>query len=140
MEEFASQFNADTEASKREKNITDHIVDAAFSVHRTMGPGLLESIYQDCLAKEFLMRNIPFATQVNVPLIYKGQPLNKHFILDMLVADEVVVEIKAVAELQPIHEAQLLSYLKLTNKKIGYLLNFKVPLMKNGIRRMRNGY
>jgi GxxExxY protein len=119
--------------------IADQVVDAIFSVHRTMGPGYNESIYESCLIKELQMRNIDFKSQVQVPVIYKGHELEKYFVLDLIVCDEIIVELKAVNEIHPIHQAQLLSYMKLTNKKIGYLANFNVALMKDGIKRMRLG-
>jgi GxxExxY protein len=116
------------------------IIDSAFQVHKEFGPGLLESVYQFCLAEELRRRNIKIRQEVFLPLIYKGTPVNKDFRIDLLVEEEIVVEVKAVDALAPIHEAQLLSYLKLSNKWLGLLINFNVPVIKTGIRRMVNGY
>ncbi len=120
-------------------HLTDRIIDACFTVQRTMGPGLSEAIYQACLMKELDLQNINYASQVHIPIEYKGHLLKNHLVLDLLVENEVIVEVKSVSELIPIHEAQLLTYLKVTGRKVGYLVNFNVTMMKNGIRRMRNG-
>ena len=116
------------------------ILDAAISVHREMGPGLLESVYQPCLVKELNSRGVRVAMNVPVPLYYKGELLNKDFIIDILVEDEIVVELKAVEILLPVHEAQLISYLKLTDKRLGFLINFNVPLLKQGFKRFVNNF
>lgn len=117
--------------------ITDQVVDALFTVHRTLGPGFNEGIYEASLLKEFELLGLKCESQVEVPVFYKGHDLNKKYKLDLLVEDEIIVELKAVDYMLPIHHAQLLSYLKLTNKRIGYLANFNVTLMKEGIKRMR---
>lgn len=117
--------------------IADRVVDAIFSVHRTMGPGFNESIYESCLIEEFNLRGIDYQSQVQIPVTYKGKKLDKFFKLDILAEDEIIVELKSVSELLPVHKAQLLSYLKLTGKRIGYVANFNVTLMKEGIRRVR---
>lgn len=116
------------------------IVGSAIEVHRHMGPGLLESVYLECMMKEFALRKIRAERQVMLPLIYKDFKLNKDFIIDLLVEDTIIVELKACDGLLPVHEAQLLSYLKLANKQLGFLINFNVSLLKNGIRRMVNNY
>ncbi len=116
------------------------VLDAAISVHKLMGPGLLEAVYQLSLAKELEIRNIPFRTMVAVPLVYKGFDLNKDYVIDILVADEIIVELKAVEALLPVHEAQIISYLKLADKRLGFLINFNVPLLKDGFRRFVNRY
>jgi GxxExxY protein len=127
--------------SKEELNkLTDKIVDAFFAVHKTRGPGLNEAIYEACLTKELELQGIPYKRQVRYPIEYKGHSLNRYCIIDLIVDDRVIVELKAVGEFIPLHEAQLLTYLKLTNLRIGYLVNFNVVLMKNGIKRMINGY
>jgi GxxExxY protein len=105
-----------------------------------MGPGLLESVYQLCLAKELEIRQITFVEGVPIPLIYKGLQLNKDYIIDLLVENEIVLELKAVEGLLPVHEAQLISYLKLANKRLGFLINFNVPLLKQGFKRFVNGF
>ncbi|AWV98176.1 GxxExxY protein [Arcticibacterium luteifluviistationis] len=116
------------------------VVNAAFEVHKNMGPGLLESVYETCMLKEFELQNIPVYAQVPVPIIYKGQTLDKDYRIDLLVGGEVLVELKAVEYVLPVHHAQLLSYLKLTDKQVGFLINFNVPLIKNGIKRFVNNY
>jgi len=112
---------------------------AAIEVHRELGPGLLESVYEVCLCEELLMRGIPFQTQVDLPLLYKGRDTGKTFRLDMLIDDTLIVELKAVEELKSVHEVQLLTYLKLTNKPIGLLVNFNVPYLRDGVKRKING-
>lgn len=103
-----------------------------------MGPGLLESVYQFCLVEELRSRNIFVEEQVSVPLFYKGKPLEKDFRIDILVANEIIIELKAVECLLPVHEAQIISYLKLAEKRLGFLINFNVPLLKSGFRRFVN--
>ncbi len=121
-------------------HLTTKIMDACFAVHREMGPGLKEEIYQACLLKEFELREIKFECQVRVPMLYKGHDLKKHLILDLLVEDRIILELKATEEITGLFQAQLLSYLKLTNRKIGYIVNFNVSMLKTGIKRMKNGY
>jgi len=115
--------------------ITETIIGAAIEVHRALGPGLLESAYEECLCRELSLREIPFERQRPLPLEYKGAKLDCGYRLDLLVAESVVVEIKAVAAIEPIHEAQLLTYLKLGGWKLGLLMNFNVPVLKDGIHR-----
>ena len=105
-----------------------------------MGPGLLEAVYQLCMVKELQSRNIVIAQSVPVPLFYKSEPLNKDYIIDLLVENEIIIELKAVEGLLPVHEAQILSYLKLANKRLGFLINFNVPLIKLGFKRYVNGF
>ena len=105
-------------------------------MHRTLGPGLLESAYQECLARELILRHIPFEREKPLLLEYKGAKLECGYRLDFLVADMVVVEIKASDSLLPIHQAQLLTYMKLGGWKVGLLINFQVPVLKNGIKRL----
>lgn len=115
---------------------TETIIGAAIEVHRNLGPGLLESAYEECLCHELKLRDMSFQRQVPLPVIYKGMRLDCGYRLDLLVNDEVVVELKAVDSLQPIHEAQILTYLRLGGWKVGLLLNFNVPVLKYGIKRM----
>ena len=115
--------------------ITGAIIGAAIEVHRALGPGLLESAYEECLCRELSLRQIPFERQLPLPVEYKGLRLDCGYRLDLLVADMVVVEIKAVESLLPIHEAQLLTYMKPGGWKVGLLINFNVPVLKQGIRR-----
>ncbi len=119
--------------------ISGQIVDSAISVHSTLGPGLLESTYQACLAYELRKRGLGILEQVGLPVVYDAQRLDIGYRIDLLVEDIVVVEIKAVETVAPVHRAQLLSYLKLSGRPLGLLLNFNVVLMKHGIVRMRNG-
>jgi len=120
----------------RINQITEEIIGAAIEVHRTLGPGLLESAYEECLCRELTLRGIPFERQRALALEYKGLSLDCGYRLDLLVADLVVVEIKAVESLLPIHEAQALTYLKLGGWKVALLINFNVPVLKRGIRRL----
>ena len=116
--------------------ITETIIGAAIEVHRHLGPGLLESAYQACLAREMDLRNLAFEQEKQLFLEYKGLKLDCGYRLDFLVEQSVIVELKAVEALQPIHEAHLLTYLKLSGCKIGLLINFNVPVLKNGLKRM----
>jgi GxxExxY protein len=120
--------------------ISEKILDACISVHKEMGPGLLESVYELCLIKEFELIKVTVNNQVPIPLLYKGNKLNQNFIIDILVEDEIILEIKAVESILPIHEAQIISYLKLANKKLGFLINFNIPLLKNGFKRFVNNF
>jgi GxxExxY protein len=114
------------------------IVDASIKVHRALGPGLLESAYQHCLAYELSKRGLQVECEVQLPVVYDGVQIDAGYRLDMLVEGSVIVENKAVERLLPVHEAQLLTYLKLHDRRLGYLLNWNVPLMKQGIKRMVN--
>lgn len=113
--------------------VAKQVVDAAY---RAMGPGLLESVYEACLCCELSRRGLKFEKQVEVPIVYEGVRLESGLRLDLLVADLVVVELKAVEQLLPIHEAQLLTYLKLTGKRLGLIVNFNTTLIKDGIKRI----
>lgn len=119
-----------------EKDLTGQIIGAAIEVHRELGPGLLESAYQACLAREFSLRNLPFEQEKPLPVEYKGTRVDCGYRLDFIVAGKVVVELKAVDAVQKVHEAQLLTYLKLTGCRVGLLINFNVPVLKDGIKRM----
>lgn len=113
---------------------------AALEVHKYLGPGLLESVYEYALMKELRARNIQLDYQVKVPLIYKGSDTGKDFFLDILVETEIVIEVKSVDLIHPVHQAQLLSYMKLADKRLGFLINFNVPLLKDGFKRMVHNY
>ena len=115
--------------------ITEEVIGAAIEVHRALGPGLLESAYCQCLCYELRLRNLPFRLESPLPVTYKGLRLDCGYRLDLLVADEVVVEVKAIERLAPVHEAQLLTYLRLGGWKVGLLINFNVPLLRDGIVR-----
>jgi GxxExxY protein len=121
------------------EQLAAQILDAAFDVHRHLGPGLLESAYQIALCHELAQLGIPFEQQKPMPLRYKGVLLDCGYRLDVFVAEQIVLELKCVEELLPIHEAQLLTYLKLANKPLGFLINFNVRLLKNGLKRIVNG-
>ena len=114
---------------------TDEIIAAAIEVHRHLGPGLLESAYEECLCRELQLRNVPFHRQIPLPVDYKGVKLDCGYRIDLLVNDEVILELKAIEKILPVHEAQLLSYLRLLNKRVGLLINFCVPVLKDGIVR-----
>jgi GxxExxY protein len=116
--------------------LTKVIIGAAIEVHRTLGPGLLESAYEACLSYELAQRGLRFERQKPLSVVYKGINLDIGYRLDLLIEDQVVVEVKAVDELAPIHHAQLLSYLKLSGYKVGLLINFNVQILKNGLRRV----
>jgi len=118
--------------------LTWEVIGAAIEVHKTLGPGLLESVYEECLCRELQLCEISYERQKSLPVEYKGEMLDCGYRLDLMVEDRLIVELKSCEELQPIHEAQLLTYLKLTNKKIGLLINFNVPVLKDGIKRMAN--
>ena len=120
--------------------ITDQIIGAAIEVHRVLGPGLLESVYEECLAFELDQRGLKYRRQVPLPVVYKDFRLDCGYRLDLLVEEEVVVELKTVEGLEPIHEAQLLTYLKLGGWQVGLLINFNVCVLKDGIKRMVNNY
>ena len=123
-----------------ENKISAAVIDAAIEVHKILGgPGLLESIYEDALAYELELRNIPFQRQVLVPVLYKGVPIRDALRLDLLVDDRVIVEIKATESIVKVHSAQVLTYLRLTQHKLGLVLNFGQPLLSNGISRIVNG-
>ncbi len=124
---------------RRINAISGQIVDSALRVHSALGPGLLESAYRACLAYELRTREMTVFEEVPLPVMYESQRLEIGYRIDLLVENLVVVEVKSVAEIAPIHKAQLLSYLKLSGRPLGLLLNFNVVLMKNGIVRMRNG-
>lgn len=116
-------------------DLTRQIIAAAIDVHRVLGPGLLESAYEECFCHELKLREIHFKRQKSLPLTYKNVALDCGFRVDVLVSDAVVVEIKAVDALKPIHDAQLLTYLRLGGWKLGLLINFNVSVLKNGIKR-----
>ena len=119
--------------SSFEEELATEIVDVAYVVHKTLGPGLLESVYEVCCLHELRKRKVE--RQVIVPVIYDGITFDEGFRIDLLVEDLVICELKAVKEVNPVFEAQLLSYMRLTNKRLGFLINFHVPLIKDGIQR-----
>jgi GxxExxY protein len=118
-----------------EKELTDKIIGAAIEVHKVLGPGLLESTYQVCMEHESVLRNIPFERLVNLPLNYKGVDLDAGYVIDLVYDKRVIVELKAVERIIPVHEAQLLTYMRLTGIRVGLLINFNVPVLKDGVYR-----
>ena len=120
--------------------ITEKIIGSAIEVHRALGPGLLESSYEECLAREFELREINFERQKPLPIVYKDLKLECGYRLDFLVENQIIVELKSVDEINPIFLAQVLTYLRLLDKQVGLLINFNVPVLKNGIKRIVNNY
>ena len=118
------------------EDLSGALVDSAFKVHQTLGPGLLESVYEACLCVELTRRGISFETQAPVPLVYEGVNIEAGLRLDLLVEKSIVLELKSVDKLLPIHQSQLLTYLKLTNFRLGLLINFNVNMFKEGVKRI----
>lgn len=120
-------------------SITEKIIRCAIEVHKELGPGLMESVYEVCLKKVMADYGLNVRSQVILPVVFKGVQLDKDFVIDLLVEEEIVLELKSFEVILPVHEAQLLTYLKLADKKLGLLINFNVALLKDGIRRRING-
>ena len=129
----------DEDVRERANGLSKQIIGAAIEVHRRLGPGLLESAYENCLCRELQMCQVPFARQVPLPLEYKGINLECGYRLDLVVGNMVIVELKAVDKIEPVHEVQLLTYLRLSGLWLGLLMNFNVITLKEGIRRVVNG-
>jgi len=125
-----------TPLSKKEECIARKIVDAAYAVHRILGPGLLEKVYEVCFCHELSKRGLEYQRQVDISIVYDGITFNEGLRLDVLVEELIICELKAVDEMNPVWEAQLLSHLKLTGKRLGFLINFNVPVIKMGIKRI----
>jgi GxxExxY protein len=123
-------------ASEKEESIAKQVVDAAYAVHKALGPGLLEKVYEVCFCHELTKRGLFYQRQIDIPIEYDGLAFDEGLRLDVLVEGLVICEIKAVDKTNPVWEAQLLSYLKLTGKRIGFLINFNVPIVKNGIKEL----
>ena len=119
-------------------DLTGEVIGAAIEVHKALGPGLLESAYEECLSRELDLRDIPYERQKELPVEYKGAKLQSAYRLDIAVANKLIIELKTCESLEPIHTAQLLTYLKLTGIKVGLLINFNVPVLKEGIKRLVN--
>jgi len=122
----------------RAEELTERIIGAAIEVHQALGPGLMESVYEECLCHELSERGLRFARQVEVPITYKGVRLASACRIDILVEDEVVLELKSVESILPVHEAQLLTYLRLSGRPVGLLINFNVAVLKDGLCRRVN--
>lgn len=119
-----------------EEKLTEKIIQAAIEVHKALGPGLLESVYDKCLSKEFDIIQLIYKNQVELPVVYKGIKVDAGYRIDKIIEDKVIIELKAVEHLLPVHKAQLLTYMKLTGIRVGLLINFNVPVLKDGIKRM----
>jgi GxxExxY protein len=132
---FSTETQSHRESEDQKDPRTSSIIGAAIEVHRHLGPGLLESAYEECLCHELHLRGISFRRQIDLPVEYKGLKLDCGYRLDLLVNEEVVVELKCVEKVLPVHEAQLLTYMQLTAKRVGLLINFNVPLLTRGITR-----
>jgi GxxExxY protein len=115
--------------------LTEAIIGAAIEVHRQLGPGLLESVSEECMCQELRLRNVPFRCQIELPVVYKGRETGGKYRIDLIVADEVVVELKSVERVLAVHEAQLLTYMKLTGKRVGLLINFNESVLHRGVVR-----
>ena len=120
-------------------SITERIIRGAIEVHKELGPGLVESVYEVCLKKVLIDDGLNVKSQVVLPVYFKSEILDKVFVLDLLIEDEIILELKSLETILPVHEAQLVTYLKLSGKKLGLLINFNVDLLKDGIRRRING-
>ena len=139
MKYFVIVHRRDAEALSMEINqITEKIIGAAIEIHKTLGPGLLESAYEECLCYELSRARISFRRQVDLPVSYKEVKLDCGYRIDLLVEEEVIIELNTVEKLLPIHEAQLLTYLKMMDKRLGLLVNFNVPVLRDGIKRIAN--
>jgi GxxExxY protein len=122
--------------SDQEEALARKIVDAAYTVHTKIGPGLLEKVYKVCFCHELAKRTVSYRRQVELPIVYDGMTFDEGLKLDVLVEESIICELKAVDEMNPVWEAQILSHLKLTRKRLGFLINFNVPLIKRGIKRI----
>ena len=122
--------------SKKKESIAKKIIDAAYTVHKILGPGLLEKVYEVCFCHELSKRELKYKRQVDIPIIYDGMTFDEGLRLDVLVEDLIICELKAVDQMNSVWEAQIISHLKLTGKRLGFLINFNVPLIKNGIKRI----
>lgn len=127
-------YHGDTESRSKllHEELTERVIGAAVEVHRALGPGLLESAYEECLCHEFHLRGISFERQRALPVEYKNIKLDCGYRLDLVVEDKVILEIKCVEHILPVHEAQLLTYLKMTGKRVGLILNFNIPVLTHG--------
>ncbi|MBX3267198.1 MAG: GxxExxY protein [Acidobacteria bacterium] len=133
-------MSVDIASVRSTDQITEKIIGSAIAVHKALGPGSLESAYEECLCFELAEAGLEFKRQVALPVVYKGVKLDCGYRMDVVVEESVIIEIKAVERIVPVHEAQLLSYLKLAGIKVGLLLNFHVPVLKSGIKRIVNNY
>lgn len=121
---------------EKKNKVSEEVISAAIEVHRHLGPGLLESAYEECLCRELSLRGIPFERQKLLPVFYKGLALGCDYRMDLVVAGDLIVELKAIEAILPLHQSQLLTYMRLSGVSLGLILNFNVPVMKDGIKRM----
>lgn len=135
-----TEINEGIATERLQNDISGKIIGAAIEVHKHLGPGLLESAYEECLCRELGLRRIDFKRQVPLPLNYKGLNLDCGYRMDLLVEDKIIVELKTVEAIAPIHEAQMLTYLKLRDMRVGLIINFNVRLLVDGIKRLVNNY
>ena len=135
MNTHRGDTEARSSAGLLSESLTETVIGAATEVHRHLGPGLLESVYEECMCEELRLRNVPFKCQIELLVVYKGRETGGKYRIDLVVAEEVVVELKAVERLLSVHEAQLLTYLRLTGKHVGLLINFNVSVLHRGIMR-----
>mgnify|MGYP001024005898 CR=1 FL=1 len=139
--EMASEVGSSQRETKKATDaLTEKIIGAAIAVHRALGPGLLESVYEECMAIELTERGLAYERQKSLPVVYRGRNVDVDLRLDFIVAGEVVVELKAVAGLVDVHKAQLLTYLKLTGLRVGLLINFNTPVLRDGVKRLVLNY
>ena len=134
MTNFSNKINIPKELN----DIGSKIINCAFKVHSKLGPGLLESIYEQCFVHELVKTGLKVDKQISIPIIYDDLLIKNGLRIDILIEDCIIIELKAIENILPVHDAQLLSYLKLTEHRLGYLINFNVPLIKNGIKRFVN--
>ena len=127
--------DAETRRGLIHEELTKKIIGAAIEVHRALGPGLMESVYEECLCHELHLRGLSFQRQLSIPVLYKGVKLDCGYLLDVLVEDTVILELKCAERIIPVHEAQLLTYMKLLKKPVGFVINFNVPVLKQGLVR-----
>ena len=135
MTELVHHGDTETRRELVLEELTGQIIGACIEVHKELGPGLLESIYEECLCHELHLRNLTFRRQLPVPVRYKGITLACDYAIDLIVEDQVILELKSVERIIPVHEAQLLTYMRLTGKRVGFVVNFNVPVLTRGIRR-----
>ena len=135
-----SIFLDNFEFMKTENEITYQIINAAIEVHRVLGPGMLESAYHRCMELELESKGVQFQSEVPLPIVFKGNIIERAYKIDLLVENEIIVELKSVDSVLDVHHAQALTYLKFSNKKIGLLINFNVPMLRNGIYRKFNSF
>jgi len=127
--------DAETRRGLIHEELAKKIIGAAIEVHRALGPGLMESVYEECLCHELHLRGLSFQRQLSIPVLYKGVKLDCGYLLDVLVEDTVILELKCAERIIPVHEAQLLTYMKLLKKPVGFVINFNVPVLKQGLVR-----